>query len=101
MFKQVVDKRSTAFRTSLSERLLPEYDDSAGRRRAKFIVRSILECQNTDSYPAEVFLEKPSKKEYKDYYWQSEGKKEAEQCKELMQIWMVFSSYYSLIWKDL
>ena len=64
----MVEKRSTAFRTSLSERLLPEYDDSAGRRRAKFSVRSFLECQNTDSYPAEVFSEKPSKKEYKDYY---------------------------------
>lgn len=65
---QALDKVSSPFRTSLSERLLPEYDDYAARRRAKYIVRSILECKKAQGYPAEMFLEKPSKKEYKDYY---------------------------------
>lgn len=33
--------------------------------------------------------------------WQAKGKNEVEQIKEFMQIWIVFSTDFSAIWKDL
>ncbi|OQV22753.1 Protein polybromo-1 [Hypsibius exemplaris] len=67
-FQDEVQKKSSALRTALSERLWPEYDDSLQRKRAKYLVRSLLECRQGVKYFAEDFLEKPAKKEYPDYY---------------------------------
>ena len=33
--------------------------------------------------------------------WQSKGKTEVEQIKDFMQIWIVFSTDCSVVWKDL
>lgn len=65
---QEVDRSSSPLRTAQSEKLLPEYDDSLLRKRLKFIVRSIMECKEDGVYPVEMFLEKPLKKDYPDYY---------------------------------